>query len=200
MNEITKHLTIIGSEESNWLGVPTLSEIHQYLAKKLRALDLDSIADKSTWDLINLLAKTPAAVNNLMRYFYEPTDEEIILKRKLPSTFHLQLAKSLGTKTGQIIITTNRDRLIEWGLARVGIAPQIISNPNNLIAALPFEQTKCTLIKLNGDYLDWQESQIDHQLKILIDNKIKHIYAPVFCKCAPIDQARLSQFKFRVNE
>ena len=76
MNEITKHLTIIGSEESNWLGVPTLSEIHQYLAKKLRALDLDSIADKSTWDLINLLAKTPAAVNNLMRYFYEPTDEE----------------------------------------------------------------------------------------------------------------------------
>ena len=200
MNKITKNLTIIGSEESNWLGVPTLSEIDQYLTKKLKTLNLDSTSAHSTWDLINLLAKTPAAVTSLMRYFYEPTDEDRILKRKLPSTFHIQLARSLSTKSGQIIITTNRDRLIEWGLARIGIAPQIISNRNNLIESLPFEQTKCTLIKLNGDYLDRQESKIDYQLKMIIEDKTEQISDPVFYKCSSSDQARLSKFNFNSNK
>jgi len=194
MNIITKRLTIVGSQESDWLGIPTLREIHEYLTKKLKTLNLDNIPGYDTWDLINLLAKNPVAVNNLMRYFYEPTDEDRILKRKLPSTFHLQLAKSLSTKSGQIIITTNRDRLIEWGLARIGISPQIVSNTNDFAVPLPFEQTKCTLIKLNGDYLDWQEPKFDHQLKIIIDDEIKQIYDPVFYKCSPIDKVRLAQF------
>lgn len=195
MNKITKHLTIIGSQESNWLGIPNLNDINQYLTKKLQGLDIDDISSKSTWDLINLLAKTSTAVTSLMRYFYEPTDEDRILKRKLPSTFHFQLARSLSSKTGQIIITTNRDRLIEWGLARVGIAPQIICSSPDFATPLPLEQTKCTLIKLNGDYLDWQEPKFDTQSKILMEDKIKQIYEPVFCKCSPIDQARLAQFK-----
>lgn len=198
-NKVTGHLKIIGSEESSWLGVPTLAEIGEHLIVKLPNLSGDFQPPADTWDLIHSIAKTPAAVTNLMRYYYEPTDEDRLLKRKLPSTFHLNLAHSVSIKPGQIIVTTNRDRLIEWGLARFGITPQVIKNPQDLLSLISFPHAKCTLIKLNGDYLDPDRPQFDSEFKIFLDRQIQQIYEPIILKCSDADRQRLTEFNFELD-
>lgn len=199
MKQLTGYFKIIGSQESSWLGVPTIHDINQHLIKKLQVLEIETASLTDTWDLIHLLAKTPAAINNLMRYFYEPTDEDRLLHRKLPSGFHRTLAKSIASRTGQIIITTNRDRLIEWGLASLGITPQVISSQNHLATSIPVSQTRCTLIKLNGDYLDLKQPQFENQFKTFLEDQIEQIYEPVFCRCCSRDRARLAQFNLKFN-
>lgn len=199
MDKITGHLRLIGSEESTWLGVPTLDDIREHLIVKLQNLEEQFDPPQDTWELIELLAKTPIAVANLMRYYYEPTDEDRLLQRKLPSTFHFNLARSLAHTSGQIIITTNRDRLIEWGLAKLGITPQIIKDEGDLAQITPLEHTKCTLIKLNGDYLDSKPPQSDRQFKRFLTRNIQPIYEPVILKCSPKDLARLAVFNLSIK-
>lgn len=194
MQKITEHLKLIGSEESSWLGIPTLEDIREHLTVKLQTIEgnIDTAID--TWDLIHLMAKTPTAVVNLMRYYYEPTDEDYLLKRKLPSNFHLQLAETVASRSGQIIITTNRDRLIEWGLATRGIAPQVISKQQDLGDCIPFQHSKCTLIKLNGDYLAPDSPKLGRQFQIFLQMEIKQVYQPVFLKCREADWKRFAEF------
>ena len=144
------------------------------------------------------MAKTPAAVTNLMRYYYEPTDEDRLLERKLPSTFHLNLAHSVAMTSGQIIVTTNRDRLIEWGLARIGIAPHIIKDRQDLANLIPLQHAKCTLIKLNGDYLDSRPPQFDRQFHGFLQQEI-HQHQPKIYKCSKADRKRLSEFDFQID-
>ena len=196
MKKVTGKLKIIGSQESSWLGVPSLDEIDRYLKLKLQTLNLNSPSSMDTWSLIDLFAKTPGAVNSLMRYYYEPTDEDRLLHRKLPSGFHRQLAKSISSRRGQIIVTTNRDRLIEWALASLGITPQVISKQDDLTQAISLPQTRCTLIKLNGDYLDLKQPRFEPQFYTFLAQNIQQIYEPVFCRCCPGDRARLAQFNF----
>ena len=195
INIVKGHLNLIGSEESSWLGIPTLADIREHLLMKLQNLDGYIEPPADTWDLIHLMARTPAGVTNLMRYYYEPTDEDRLLKRKLPSTFHLNLAHSIEAKPGQVIVTTNRDRLIEWGLAKIGIAPQVIksSNTANLI---PVQQAKCTIIKLNGDYLDCDRPYFDRKFKIFLKREVQQIYKPNISRCSSADRDRFCEFNF----
>ncbi len=195
-SKVTGRLKLIGSQESSWLGVPTLDDIREHLSVKLQNLEANNNPPPNTWDLIHLMAKTPAAVTNLMRYYYEPTDEDRLLKRKLPSTFHFNLARCVASKPGQIIVTTNRDRLIEWGLAKMGITPQVIKARQDLADLIPFQHTKCTLIKLNGDYLDSTEPEFDREFKLFLHREIQQIYQPILCKCSQIDKNRFAQFNF----
>ena len=143
INILKGHLSLIGSEESTHLGIPTLADIREHLIVKLRHLEGYIEPPTDTWDLIHLIARNPAGVTNLMRYYYEPTDEDRLLEKKLPSSFHLDLARSIDIKPGQVIVTTNRDRLIEWGLAKFGIAPQVIKHSNIKIKSLiPFQYAR----------------------------------------------------------
>ena len=195
INIVKGHLKLIGSEESSWLGIPTLSDIRNHLMLKLRNLEDYIEPPADTWDLIRLMARTPAGITNLMRYYYEPTDEDRLLKRKLPSTFHTNLISSIESKPGQIIVTTNRDRLIEWELAKIGITPQVIkdSRINNLI---PVRYAKCTIIKLNGDYLDCDRPQFNRKFKIFLRREIQQIYQPTISKCSPADRDKFCEFNF----
>ena len=196
INIVKGYLNLIGSQESSWLGVPTLNEITEHILIKLQTLE-DCIEPPSEpWDLIHAMAKTPAAVINLMRYYYEPTDEDRLLKRKLPSTFHHNLARLVDMKPGQIIVTTNRDRLIEWGLIKFGITPQTIKHTSDLDSFIPFQQTKCTIIKLNGDYLDPNCPQFDKKFRIFLKREIQQIYKPVVSKCSQVDRNKFAEFNF----
>ncbi|WP_019507527.1 hypothetical protein [Pleurocapsa sp. PCC 7319] len=194
MQKIIGHLKLVGSEESSRLGIPTTEEIREHLIVKLQTIEGNIDTPTDTWELIHLMAKTPAAVVNLMRYYYEPTDEDYLLKRKLPSNFHLQLAETVASRSGQIIITTNRDRLIEWGLAQRGIAPQVITMQQDLAEWIPFQHTKCTLIKLNGDYLTPDSPKLDRKFQIFLQMEIKQVYQPVFLKCREADRKRFAEF------
>ena len=196
INTVKRHLILVGSEESAWLGVPTLADIREHLIVKLQTLEDYIEPPLETWDLIHLMAKTPAGVTNLMRYYYEPSNEDRLLKRKLPSTFHLNLAHSVEMKPGQVIVTTNRDRLIEWGLAKLGIAPQVIKGRYNLEDIIPFDQARCTLIKLNGDYLDSDRPQFDRKFKIFLKKEIPQRYKPIIGKCSTADRNKFAEFNF----
>ena len=195
-NIVRGRLNLIGSQESSWLGIPTLEDIRKHLIVKLHALEGYIEPPTDPWDLIHLMARTPAGITNLMRYYYEPTDEDRLLKRKLPSTFHANLARLIEIKPGQLIITTNRDRLIEWGLAKVGITPQIIKNSSNLANLIPFQAARCTIIKLNGDYLDLDRPQFDRQFKIFLKREIQQIYKPKIAKCCALDRDKFYEFNF----
>lgn len=171
-------------------------DLIKHLIVKLQTLESYFEPPADTWDLIHLIAKTPAGIINLMRYYYEPTDEDRLLKRKLPSSFHTNLARSIAMQSGQIIVTTNRDRLIEWGLAKMGITPEIIKDGRDLDNMIPFQNAKCTLIKLNGDYLDLEPPQFDQRFKTLINREIQQAYQPTMEKSSPADQAKFSEFNF----
>ena len=196
MDKVTGHLRLIGSEESAWLGIPAFKDIKEHLQVKLQNLEGSIQPPDDTWELIQLLATTPAAVANLMRYYYEPTDEDRLLKRKLPSTFHFNLARSVADSFGQIIVTTNRDRLIEWGLVKFGITPQILKPGTALTKIAPVAQTKCTLIKLNGDYLDLEPPPDDCQFRLFLQREIQQVYLPVKLKCSYSDLQQLREFNF----
>ena len=195
INIVKGHLNLIGSEESSWLGIPNLSDIKEHLRLKLRNLEgcIDFPAD--TWDLIHLMARTPAGITNLMRYYYEPSSEDRLLKRKLPSTFHKNLAHLIEKKPGQIIVTTNRDRLIEWELAKIGITPQVIKN-SRVTNFIPVRHAKCTIIKLNGDYLDCDRPQFNRKFKIFLRREIQQIYQPTISKCSSADRDKFCEFNF----
>ena len=196
INIVKGHLNLIGSEESSWLGVPTLADIREHLTIKLQSLEDHVEIPKDTWDLIHQMARTPAGITSLMRYYYEPTDEDRLLKRKLPSTFHTNLAHSIEMKPGQVIVTTNRDRLIEWGLAKIGITPQVIKNSSSLLNLIPVNQAKCTIIKLNGDYLDDDRPNFDKKFRIFLKREIQQVYKPIIGKCSSADRDRFCEFNF----
>lgn len=198
-NKVRGNFKLIGSEESSWLGVPTLVEIREHLIVKMQNLEDSFIPPIDTWDLIYTLAKTTGGISNLMRYYYEPTDEDRLLKRKLPSTFHFDLAQEIANKPGQIIISTNRDRLIEWGMARIGISPQVIKEQRDLVDLIPLQHTKCTLIKLNGDYLDCDRPEFGSQFKAFIEREIQQVYEPTITKCTSSDIKQFLEFDFQLN-
>lgn len=54
----------------------------------------------------------------------------------------------------KVIVTTNFDRLLEMALATVGILPDVISTADQIKGALPLIHSKCTILKINGDYMD----------------------------------------------
>ena len=195
INIVKGHLNLIGSEESIWLGIPTLDDIGEHLRFKLQNLSGYVELPTDTWDLIHLMARTPVGISNLMRYYYEPSSEDRLLKRKLPSTFHTNLAHSIEIKPGQVIVTTNRDRLIEWELAKIGIVPQVIKD-SKVTNFIPFQHAKCTIIKLNGDYLDCDRPQFNRKFNIFLRREIQQIYQPTVSKCSLADRDKFCEFNF----
>jgi hypothetical protein len=54
----------------------------------------------------------------------------------------------------RVILTTNFDRLLENALRDAGIEPTVIASEDALAGATPLIHTRCTVVKLHGDYLD----------------------------------------------
>ena len=72
---------------------------------------------------------------------------------------HFRLAKSAIAELVakgyiRIIVTTNFDRLVEQALSERGVQPVIIASADAAQGALPLAHAPCTIIKVNGDYLD----------------------------------------------
>lgn len=65
-----------------------------------------------------------------------------------------------------LFLTTNFDRLLEKALDDVGIVPQVLSTPDSIRGAVPFGHTKCTVVKLNGDYMDTRIKNTPKELEV----------------------------------
>lgn len=158
---------LLGSGISRSSGIPTGWEIVLDLISKLSYLkNKDYCTDPLEWyknefgedadysKLLKELGKSPSERQQLLRAYFEPNNEEREKKLKMPSPAHKAIAKLISAGYIRIVITTNFDRLIEKALEEIGINPTVISTPYSIKGAPPISHSKCTIVKVNGDYLD----------------------------------------------
>jgi hypothetical protein len=158
---------LLGSGISRASGIPTGWEVVLDLIRKVAKLEgEDCEPDPADWfrkkhgaepdysKLLDEIAKTPAERQQLLRGYFEPTEEERGQNLKLPSAAHKAIAQLVAAGYLRVIVTTNFDRLTEKALEEVGVAPTVISTTDQLSGALPLAHSGATVIKLHGDYLD----------------------------------------------
>ena len=158
---------LLGSGISRASGIPTGWEVVLDLVRKVAKLEgEDCEPDPADWfrkkhgaepdysKLLDGIAKTPAERQQLLRGYFEPTEDERSQGLKLPSAAHKAIAQLVAAGYLRVIITTNFDRLMEKALEEVGVAPTVISTTDQLSGALPLAHSGATVIKLHGDYLD----------------------------------------------
>jgi len=158
---------LVGSGISYSAEIPTGEQITSELIKRLAHLRKENCGqDPHVWYkqnygevpeysiLLCQLAKTQNDRFNLLKEFFEPSEEERQRGAKSPTRAHKAIAQLVLRGYVKIIITTNFDRLIENALEDVKITPTIISTSDMAENAIPIVHANCTIIKVNGDYLD----------------------------------------------
>jgi hypothetical protein len=183
---------LLSSGISRSSGIPTGWEVVLDLIRKVAKLEGENCEpDPANWfrkkhgaepdysKLLDAVAKTPAERQQLLRGYFEPTEDERAQQLKLPSAAHRAIAQLASLGYIRVIVTTNFDRLIEKALEEVGIAPSIISTADQLAGALPVAQAQVTVVKLHGDYLDTRIKNTDVELAAYdkaIDGLIDRIF------------------------
>lgn len=158
---------LVGSGVSRAAGIPTGWEVVLDLIRKLAVLmkeDCDPAPDawyRSKFGedpdyarLLDDIAKTPAERQQLLRTYFEPTATDIEAGLKVPTAAHRAIADLVKRNYVRLILTTNFDRLIEKALEAEGVAPTVISTADQILGARPLAHSGCTVVKVNGDYLD----------------------------------------------
>ena len=158
---------LLGSGVSRSSAIPTGWEVAVDLIRKLAKLKGESCdPDPEAWyrtltgcepdysDILDQLTKSSAERGLLLRSYFEPTPEEREQGRKTPSPAHRAIALLVAKGYVRVIITTNFDRLMEQALTEAGVQPIVISNADAAQGALPLVHSRCTIMKVHGDYLD----------------------------------------------
>ena len=158
---------LLGSGVSRAARIPTGWEITLDLVKKLEAASGEEAQPTpELWysakyeeapeysKLIDQLARTQADRQLLLRQYFEPTRQEREENAKQPTVAHRAIAELVAKGYIRVIITTNFDRLIERALDDAGVAPTVVSSPDQVRGMLPLVHTQHCIIKVHGDYLD----------------------------------------------
>lgn len=168
---------LLGSGISSAAGIPTGWAIALKLIEQIARNNNESpLPTADQWyrnyfgvepDYSDILAKltiSPEERLNLLRPFIEPTREEFENGEKRPTKAHRQIAELVAQGFIKVIVTTNFDRLLETALSDVGVAPSVISNPNQIDNVIPLIHSKVTIFKINGDYLDTKFLNVKEEL------------------------------------
>lgn len=161
---------LLGSGISRSAHIPTGWEIESRLIEQLAAVKGETIKeDAHQWfnekykkeasysSLLEELVQTPTERVQLMKKFFEPTDDEKDLGWKQPTKAHKAIAKLAKAGYVRVILTTNFDRLLEQAFESEGITPQVISHEAAISQATPLVHCQIpTIVKINGDYIDCQ--------------------------------------------
>ena len=158
---------LVGSGVSFAAEIPTGEQITSELIKRLAHIkNEDCGSDPHAWYrrifkeqpdysiLLSQIAKTQNERSNLLKEFFEPSEDEKRRGAKLPTKAHRAIAQLVLKGYIKAIITTNFDNLLEIALREIGISPIVISNRDLAENAFSIIHTKCSIIKVNGDYLD----------------------------------------------
>ncbi len=161
------YAVLLGSGVSRAAKIPTGWEVTLNLIRKLAELHGEtSDPDPEHWyrekfnqeanysDLLDALARTPAERQQLLRAYWEPSEQEREDGEKQPTAAHHAIAALVAQSFIKVIITTNFDRLMETALTDVGVVPTVLSSPDQVQGALPLIHTKCCVFKVHGDYRD----------------------------------------------
>jgi hypothetical protein len=161
------YAVLLGSGVSRSASIPTGWEITLELTRKVAALEgANCEPDPAAWfraskgkdpdysELLDALAKTQAERQQLLRPYWEPSDDEVAEGVKVPTKAHRAIASLVKSGYIRVVLTTNFDRLMEAALSEVGVQPVVLSTVDQIDGSLPLIHTPCTLIKIHGDYLD----------------------------------------------
>lgn len=158
---------LLGSGISRASGIPTGWEVILDLLRKVAKIEgEDCEPDPASWfrlkhnsepdysNLLDIVARTPTERQQLLRSYFEPSEDELAQGLKSPSAGHRAIARLAAAGFLRIILTTNFDRLSEKALEEIGVTPTVISTADQIAGALPLAHSGTTIIKLHGDYLD----------------------------------------------
>ena len=161
------YAVLVGSGVSRAAKIPTGWEITLDLIRKLAKIQGEECEpDPERWYLekfdkeasysylLNELARAQAERQQLLRSYFEPSDEERKEGVKAPTAAHRAIAGLAEKGFIKVIITTNFDQLLETALRDEGVVPTILSSLDQVQGALPLIHTQCCVFKVNGDYHD----------------------------------------------
>jgi hypothetical protein len=114
--------------------------------------------------VVNVLAPTQDERRALLQGYFEPDEEDRAEGRKEPTAAHRAIARLCSKDYVWVIVTTNFDRLLERALEAEGIAPIVIDTPDAAAGAPPLQHSGCTVVKVNGDYLDTRIKNMPEEL------------------------------------
>jgi hypothetical protein len=164
---------LLGSGISRAAGIPTGWDVTKDLIGKLSAAvgaAEEALPDPTIWyrerygeepdysRVVDRLAGSPEDRRQLLEGYlegyFEPDEEDWEEGRKLPTEAHRAVAELVAKGYLKVILTTNFDKLTERALEAAGVTPTVISTPDAAEGAPPLQHARCTVIKVNGDYLD----------------------------------------------
>ena len=184
------YAVLLGSGVSRAAKIPTGWEVTLELIRKLAKISGENCEpDPENWyrkkfdtdpdysDLLDQIAQAPAERQQLLRGYFEATDQEREDGEKQPTEAHRAIAELAAKGFVRVIITTNFDRLIETALRNAGVEPTVLSTPDDVQGSLPLIHTRCCVFKVHGDYLDTriknspsELSQYPPEFEALLDN------------------------------
>lgn len=158
---------LLGSGISRSAEIPTGWEVTLDLVRQLAHMEGEDCEDREAeWyegkygqapdysALLAAIAPTSAAQQQVLRRYFEADEEDREQGRKAPTAAHKAIAQLVASGHIRIIVTTNFDRLMEAALEAIGIAPIVVASSDAIAGMPPLAHTRCTIIKVHGDYLD----------------------------------------------
>jgi NAD-dependent SIR2 family protein deacetylase len=91
-------------------------------------------------------------------------------RAKEPSAAHRSIAALCRAGLVRVIVTTNFDQLMEQALRDEGLAPDVVSSPNDLQLVRRREISPCWLLKLHGDIAKLDIRNTPEELEALPDD------------------------------
>jgi len=169
---------LLGSGVSGSSGIPTGWEIVQDLIRRLARLKGAACEpDPESWyraqfgsepdysDVLDAVAKSSTERRNLLRAYFEPSEDEREEGKKQPTPAHKAISELVSRGYVRVIVTTNFDRLLEQALSAAGIQPVVVATGDAAQGAPPLAHSRCTILKTNGDYLDTRLRNTRDELK-----------------------------------
>lgn len=157
---------LLGAGISASAGVLTAWEIRQDLIQRVAtAAGEGELDDPEAWwaaqnsgssgydDLLAALAPTPAGRRDLLRGYFEPTDDERDRGEKVPGPAHRAVARLVTAGKVKVVLTINFDRLIEAAIREAGVEPVVVSSPEAVQGMEPLQHQQALVVHLHGDYL-----------------------------------------------
>jgi hypothetical protein len=170
---------LLGSGTSRSAGIPTGWEVTLDVVRRVAAATKEKVgAGPEAWytkrfgsaprygDLLGRVAQSQSERAQLLRGYFEPTEAERAEGLKVPTAGHHAIARLVAGGYVRLILETNFDRLVETAIEQTaGIVPTVISTVDAIHGAAPLVHSRCTLVKLHGDYLDTRIRNTEEELE-----------------------------------
>jgi hypothetical protein len=161
------YAVMLGSGVSRPASIPTGWEVMLDLVRKVAAVQgEDPEPDPGGWyekkfgapadytGILDTLTSTAAERGQLLRAYFEPTQEERERGEKQPTRAHVAIAQLVRDEFVNVVVTTNFDRLMEQALITEGVQPTVISCVDDIAGVPPLSHVRALVVKVHGDYLD----------------------------------------------